>query len=856
MSESKNNKQQFMKNKNSFFLADSKNKGSEPKAEDAEDGANKLKVYRITVDDLPKLAYYYWHKDGHKVPIFMRGATGMGKAALEERRGRYTEWQKKAQSYPLAAAVIACWNKHSGQPLPKDLFKNRTEPFDLSEAREQLATIMQDFVQTRIEEKQVDSFSTKKAMSLGECDLSALQKKLEGWLSKDCLDFLRRTHVKWYTEELECIKNHSYLTKKETIKEIKNIQCYLKKHQITDFVAYIDVGPLPFKESHFEPILISQDTIIRPLFWRGDGAYHYPTVQEIYGSDIRVFNTKNRSSVNKKLEPQAGSVGCETLSVQIIKELLKNNQVQLKEKTYRFRFYDHFGALQHFFLTSPLTLRYSQNKIYLGFLNKMVMESGTIKGKNDVEFDSIEQALTKSLQYAKEQGNEQIEKENQKSLDQLESIRKKWEADYAVAVQKHEVFEESRDENKSSHNHYLLYRSHKLKNKSTQEDSKALSGPLLEDLTGTSADSKEDKAELDETSGVVKSSPRIEAMVQELSKNKEHCAKFIDAMDDVRHFIKSFNNSSPIIQSLLGLGSHVPKGLKNRCEDGLLVKTILQSLSNFFGHNEEEDFRAFKNELERLFNSRENRSDEDMSRFLNELLINYSDTNIRVQAYDHIIQQQIDPEVLAPYRDKVLSLYEVMTMCRVLYEYEALIDDGAANMSEYYNDKGINRSTLDAKINHMREKDKQLLILLLESLWQKGYRQNGENRNYSFPHLGQGFGDCENRIFDWEESQKLFKDVGCGDILKNLIARIHPNHQSHALRNSPLIFALTGGGTFLFVDAAENLSGIVDVIPSPAAYTMAGLLITVALFLAIYSYNEAHKESAAVPPPEEKTGLK
>jgi len=260
-------------------------------------------------------------------------------------------------------------------------------------------------------------------------------------LNQCCMTFdskiklLLDNKIEEYINALKSEKNSICLKKSDVIKEVVQIQRFLKEEDVIGYLFTNRAG------EHYEPLIITHDKIVKPLSWYSTDEKYQIVPADFPG--IEFYSTFPEEILTDYYpQPQADRISCRVLSFLYLKQLLKNNAEQFKESCLCFSYYDETETLRHVFLPSAQVMGYSQvshyNQTILALLNdsseKCVIKAN--KGDKCIEIRPIKLMLEHSINIAEKNSDHAIKNNNYTILNQLDSFRKKWLSDYKISLSK------------------------------------------------------------------------------------------------------------------------------------------------------------------------------------------------------------------------------------------------------------------------------------------------------------------------------------------------------------------------------------------------------------------------------------
>jgi hypothetical protein len=213
----------------------------------------------------------------------------------------------------------------------------------------------------------------------------------------------------------EAIKNRG-------VNSVLHIQNALAENEYAGYV-YVE-GSADDSRGHVECLIATKTQVIKPVSWS-------IKVELLYTHHYdRAASTNLSEFASITLIPQASMVGCESLSLVYLKELLKDDARQLKELCFIFP-YNSIDSqkLDYFFIPSPQVLRYSQSTAYNLYIKKLVTEdeSGFITHKDkQFTYTPIKHLLVELQLKSQKEENFELVEEIESLLDQLPHFRKRW----------------------------------------------------------------------------------------------------------------------------------------------------------------------------------------------------------------------------------------------------------------------------------------------------------------------------------------------------------------------------------------------------------------------------------------------
>jgi hypothetical protein len=259
------------------------------------------------------------------------------------------------------------------------------------------------------------------------------------------------------------------LKKTEARCEIEKIRNTLKNDEK---VGYIFTNNTDKTKEHIECLLLTKQTIIKPITWdyfvdsgiSPDSQLLQSDFENLplYTPNLAYFNSID-NPIKKLPHPQADQTSCGTLCFSFLKKLLKNDASEWKELTLIFSFYDYYGEKKYFFLPSPSLMLYSQSSKYIDFLNKImaaVNKTSYIEAKNQdaKAIWTLQGLLNYSIEQAKNIKDDAMLKHNIAILNELVLLRPRWLAASKQAIEKRKEM----DDPSSNKNLYLMYKTKQL----------------------------------------------------------------------------------------------------------------------------------------------------------------------------------------------------------------------------------------------------------------------------------------------------------------------------------------------------------------------------------------------------------
>ncbi len=182
--------------------------------------------------------------------------------------------------------------------------------------------------------------------------------------------------IKSKIEDLKSDLPDACLTNAEAMQEVEEIRNGLKEDEI---VAYIFTNNKNISEAHFEVLIKTKKAIIKPVIWNDRPQ---AILSQDVLTDIPLYqpNLTYCFLAKDTLEPlmQADGISCGSLGISILKKLLQNNALELKDFTLMFSFYSKSAKKNHFFFPSPSMLRYAQSSKYILFLEKILQNTESV----------------------------------------------------------------------------------------------------------------------------------------------------------------------------------------------------------------------------------------------------------------------------------------------------------------------------------------------------------------------------------------------------------------------------------------------------------------------------------------------
>jgi hypothetical protein len=279
---------------------------------------------------------------------------------------------------------------------------------------------------------------------------------------------------------LKANSDYICLNRFQAMHEAESIQQALRSDQV---VGYLFTNDERDCNEHTEALIITKDRIIKPLHWPRldeDRAFKTYQFKHLAGSDwitglfdVSMMGHISIDFLNKLIlenSPQRAVIGCGTLSVIYLKQLLKNNAKHLHDYSLCMNIYsdllgygDPFGR-HAIFIPPPRVLRYSQSAAYNRVIFRLISDErlgfsvGLTNG--DASLKHIEITLSKLLKdsfvSAVMAGDDATAAENKVWIEKLPAFRKKWLEQYEREEIKRSAFT-----TEGNINLYLTYKSHK-----------------------------------------------------------------------------------------------------------------------------------------------------------------------------------------------------------------------------------------------------------------------------------------------------------------------------------------------------------------------------------------------------------
>lgn len=309
----------------------------------------------------------------------------------------------------------------------------------------------------------IDENTIKENLS-GE-DLNKLNEVCLGLRYKRKFDYW----IKKYIELLKAQAEDVCLDITQAMQEVDLIRGELKKDEK---IGYIYTNNHRFNQDHFEVLIISEQ-IIKPLNWSNQAIpVDESGLHEIYYTKIAPPLVSRKTGWQYPF-PQAGPYECATMGMLYLKELLKDDALQLKEFTLRFPYYDADKKLHYFFLPSPQVSRYSQSTCYNKLIEAMLQDAETVivyhnKGELNSRFwegprqeeysvTTIKKMLQDAISIATMQERMDVVDHNEQLLSNLASFSEKWLKEYQQTMKKHALMCD-----KDGVNQYLVYSTRRM----------------------------------------------------------------------------------------------------------------------------------------------------------------------------------------------------------------------------------------------------------------------------------------------------------------------------------------------------------------------------------------------------------
>jgi len=266
--------------------------------------------------------------------------------------------------------------------------------------------------------------------------------------------YLEDLRIKNTNQINNCCLNHH-----EAWEEIIAVQEALRDDQV---VGYVYTNGFAVNGNHFEVLIISKNEIIKPITWHTLEPYRQILdYQNKPMSQVRLNSPDilKKESGTRLPQPQADVRACATLGFLYLKELLKEDCLQLKDYTLRFPIFEN-GRETWLFYPSPQVLRYSQSSKYNEVLRLMLVSSREMQPYPQMGFKvaTLKKLLEDSIQYAATVGKHEVAAHNSRILATLPQFRERWLTAYQSAVDKRVLMQDE----KSLNNHYLAYSTFRL----------------------------------------------------------------------------------------------------------------------------------------------------------------------------------------------------------------------------------------------------------------------------------------------------------------------------------------------------------------------------------------------------------
>ncbi|MFO2975949.1 hypothetical protein SCO70_00120 [Legionella pneumophila serogroup 3] len=401
--------------------------------------------YQLKAADLRPITRHY--KQKNHIQIVINGEHSFGQELISKKLAAMDEQIKGLNDDSLKYVLYI--QKHWLQPgyLGDQFCISNMFGSDFSKVYKELKQLLAPYLTNDGEIKK--GLSTQELLDLNEMVKAKFAALFDAKITR-------------YIAFLDESKSDVCLDKQEVIDEIKKIQSGLKPGQLA---GYVYTNNRRVGESHFEVVIISPETIIKPVHWGNQGRE-----RGLYSEDLPgMFDTKIDSFVQTTSAiplPQAGHEECGTLGIMYLNELLKDNSRQLRENTMLFSFYDKNNSLAHFFFPSPQVLRFSQSSAYNSVIKAMLEDAPDVEvihGNKKYRVKTLRGILEESIEAAKKCGNSKLAARNQKILDDLPSFRKHWLQSYDLCEQKRSLMEDR-------HNLYLAYTTQRMRRKADEQD--------------------------------------------------------------------------------------------------------------------------------------------------------------------------------------------------------------------------------------------------------------------------------------------------------------------------------------------------------------------------------------------------
>lgn len=400
----------------------------------------------------------YQEEKGEGICLYKNGGTVVGKAILEKNksmlRQAHAELRLKLQDEK---------KKYYHCMVKLGFFYDFEKKFSLHHIH--IGREVYDLLLTFLETQSL-SIPNEAAVlrsDLTDDDLESIHQFVnKNALVQRVLDELIQRYLQYCEKNLERELANCGLLYPEAWQEINYLQNRLTEHEA---LGYVYTGGHNQNTTHMEMLIITKNAVIKPISW-----YQMIPIATLnrshafdlsLGKNTRVCQVDLYSEVVLKTDEaipcaQGDKTSCAVLGFKYLKELLKNNQEQLKEYSLQFPFYDEKEELTWFFYPSPQVLRYSQSGIFNHLIRCMLTDTtsciaGTNSQDKRYEIASLKKLLTESLVIAEKKQNLFVLEYNTKLLTHLNAFRTKWLSAYKESMHSRQQF------HTKGNNKYLMY---------------------------------------------------------------------------------------------------------------------------------------------------------------------------------------------------------------------------------------------------------------------------------------------------------------------------------------------------------------------------------------------------------------
>ena len=388
------------------------------------------------------------HYRDKKIIIYKNGSTPFGKQIIAKKIAKYEEiHEKRTRNY--------CQNnelKYANYALrgfDDEIFTLHPESIG-----QENYLLIKKLLKNYLLPAEEDAAERFKCLTKEECiqlnTLLANNPTIKELFDKQISEFLNEEF-----EELQAKVKEYCLKNSKAWQEINAIRAQLKDNEA---VGYVYTNGSNLGSNHFEVLIITKQAVIKPLSWF--------TVENTFkqsGKNQFAFLPLNNPAILKTKgpipSPQADMFACGTLGFLYLKQLLKEDNAQLKQYSLVFPYYNEKDAIQSFFYPSPQVLKYSQSSKYCEVVKAMLVDSEeaqnlTFRGEV-YAVTTLKGLLKQTLNKAQELKHEPMQKYAIYILNKLPEFRKKWLEAYAKAMEERASMDEKLPE--KDVNHYLSY---------------------------------------------------------------------------------------------------------------------------------------------------------------------------------------------------------------------------------------------------------------------------------------------------------------------------------------------------------------------------------------------------------------